>query len=158
VILVHSHLGLEWGTTAAERFYEDEEDDSGPARQRHFNPKQANILICDEDPTASLVEEVRLSPDDIRGLGDDGLGEEILEALVCRGGLLTYLRDQGISAERLLEAAEEAGTAERYRGQISSPDVGDSDAAQAAHSAPRLVRLSRVLERLADELTSERSG
>ena len=48
--------------------------------------------------------------------------------------------------------------AERYRGQISNPDAGDGDAAQAAQSAPRLIRLSRVLDRLADELASGRPG
>jgi hypothetical protein len=65
---VHSDLGLEWGATAAERFYQEEGEDDAGERQRHFNPKQANIIVCDEDPTASLVEEVRLSPDDLRGL------------------------------------------------------------------------------------------
>jgi hypothetical protein len=40
----------------------------------------------------------------------------------------------------------------------SSPEVGDRDLAQAANSAPRLVRLSRVLERLADELACGRAG
>ena len=30
VILVHSHLGLQWGATAAERYYQDEEEDEGP--------------------------------------------------------------------------------------------------------------------------------
>ena len=81
MILVHSHLGLEWGATAAERFYQEEGEDDAADRQRHFNPKQANIIVCDEDPTASLVEEVKLSPDDIRGLGEDGLGETILAGL-----------------------------------------------------------------------------
>jgi hypothetical protein len=61
-ILVHSHLGLEWGATAAERASwvwdgpADDEDDSAE-RPRHFNPKQANIIVCDEDPTTSLVEQ-----------------------------------------------------------------------------------------------------
>jgi hypothetical protein len=74
------------------------------------------------------------------------------------GELLTYLREQGVSGDQLKEAAEGARTAERYRGQISSPDAGDGDAARAAQSAPRLVRLSRVLERLADEMVCGRSG
>jgi hypothetical protein len=43
VLLVHSHLGLEWGATAAERFYEEEDEGDGAERQRHFNPRQANI-------------------------------------------------------------------------------------------------------------------
>jgi hypothetical protein len=158
VILVHSHLGLEWGATAAERLYDAEDEDDGAQRQRHFNPKQANIIVCDEDPTVSLVEEVRLSPEDIRGLGEDGLGDKILAGLVHPAGLLTYLRDQGVSAEQLREAAEDARTAEKYRGQIASPDTGDGDVAQAAHSAPKLIRLSRVLGRLADELVSGRAG
>ena len=36
--------------------------------------------------------------------------------------------------------------------------MGDGEVAQAAHSAPRLVRLSRVLERLANELACGRPG
>jgi hypothetical protein len=53
-------------------------EDDAADRQRHFNPKQANIIVCDEDPTASLVEEARLSPEDLRAVGEDGLGETIL--------------------------------------------------------------------------------
>ena len=161
VILVHSHLGLEWGATAAERFHEDEDEDGDGAeeRQQHFNPRQANIIICDEDPTTSLVEADKLSAEDIRGLGEDGLGEKVLEGLVHPSGLLTYLRNHGISADQLLAAAGEARTAERSRGQIStSPDTGDGDVAQAAQSARRLVRVSRVLDRLADDLASGRPG
>jgi hypothetical protein len=162
VVLVHSHLGLEWGATAAERLYAADDagdgEDDGAEAKRHFNPKQANIIVCDEDPTISLVEEVRLSPEDIRGLGEGGLGDTILAGLIHPAGVLTYLRDQGVSADQLRPAAEEARTTERHRGQISTPDAGDGDLAQAAKSAPRLVRLSRVLERLADELASGRPG
>src|SRR5215470_3365421 len=160
VILVHAHLGLEWGVTAAERFWFEAEEDEGDRAERkpHFNPKQANIIVCDEDPTASLVETNKLSPEDVRGLGEEGLGDMILAGLIHPAGLLSYLHDHGISADRVREAAEGARTTERNRGQISSPDAGDGDAAQAAQSAPRLVRLSRVLERLADELASGRPG
>jgi hypothetical protein len=158
VILVHSHLGLEWGATAAARFYAEEDEGNGPERKRHFNPRQANILICDEDPTASLVEKAQLSPEDIRGIGEDGLGEKILAGLFHPGGLLTYLRDQGVSEDQLREAADGARAGERSRGQISNPDQGDGDVRQAADSAPRLVRLSRVLDRLADELACGRAG
>jgi len=160
---VHSHLGLEWGATAAERacwvtdgLVEQEEDSL--ERPRHFNPRQANIIICDEDPTASLVERGSLSPEDIRGLRENGLGEKVLAGLVHPAGLLTYLRDQGVSPDRLREAAEDARRTERSRGQILSPEAGDGDLARAAQSAPRLVRISRVLERLADELASGRVG
>jgi hypothetical protein len=104
------------------------------------------------------VEEDRLSPEDIRGLGEDGLGETILAGLVHPVGLLSYLRDHGVSADQLRDAAEGARTAEKYRGQIASPDTGDGNVTQAAHSATRLIRLSRVLERLADELASGRPG
>ena len=139
VILVHSHLGLEWGATAAERFYQEEDEEGGGGeRQRQFNPKQANIIVCDEDPTFSLVEEARLSPEDLRGVGEHELGETILAGLIHPGGLLSHLRDQGISADQLREAAEGARAAERSRGQISSPDGGDGELAQAANSAPGL--------------------
>jgi hypothetical protein len=104
------------------------------------------------------VEEVRLSPEDIRGLGEDGLGDKILAGLLHPGGLLSYLHEYGISADQLRQAAEQARTAEKSRGQISSPNTGDGDVAQAAHSARRLVRLSRVLERLADEVACGRAG
>jgi hypothetical protein len=135
-----------------------EQEEDSLERPRHFNPRQANIIICDEDPTASLVERGNLSPEDIRGLRENGLGEKVLAGLVHPSGLLTYLRDQGLSPDRLREAAEGARTAEKRRGQISSPEVGDGDIARAAQTAPRLVRLSRVLERLADELASRRAG
>jgi hypothetical protein len=134
VILVHSHLGLEWGATAAERFNAEEDEDGGGERQRHFNPKQANIIICDEDPTASLVEQMKVSPDGVRGIDADGLGEKILEGLIHPRGLLTYLRDQGVSPDQLTEAAEGERTTERNRGQIASPAAGDGDVAQAAQS------------------------
>jgi hypothetical protein len=163
VILVHSHLGLEWGATAAERAEwasdgpADQEDDT-PERPRYFNPKQANLIICDEDPTASLVEQAKLSPEDIRGLGTDGLGDTILAGLVHPSGLLTFLRDQGVSPDRFRQAVEDARKTERSRGQISSPEAGDGDIVQAAQSAPRLVRMSGLLERLANELASGRAG
>jgi hypothetical protein len=104
------------------------------------------------------VDEARLSPEDLRAVGEDGLGEKILAGLSSPGGLLTYLRDEGVTENRLYEAAEEAQRSERSRGQISSPDGGDGDLAHAANSAPRLVRLSRVLERLADEVACGRMG
>jgi hypothetical protein len=129
-----------------------------PLHCRPSYPKQANIIVCDEDPTVSLVEQGKLSPEDIRGLGEDGLGETILAGLVHPGGLLSYLRDHGISADQLRAVAEEAGRAEKSRGQISSPEAGDGELAHAASSAPRLVRLSRVLDRLADELACGRAG
>lgn len=158
VILVHAHLGLEWGANAGDRFYEEEDEGVAAERQRHFNPKQANIIVCDEDPTVSLVEEVKLSPEDVRGIGEAGLGDKMLAGLLHPGGLLSYLPDQGISADQLRQAAEEARTTERHRRQVSNPNGGDSDLAHAAKSATRLVRLSRVLERLADELASGRAG
>jgi hypothetical protein len=136
VILVHSHLGLEWGATAAERFYEREDEGNGAERQKHFSPKQANIIICDEDPTISLVEEARLSPEDIRGLEADGLGETILAGLVDPAGLLSYLREQGVSELRLREAAEGARSRERHRGQISSPDAGDGTGSTQPNPRP----------------------
>jgi hypothetical protein len=95
------------------------DEDGGGDRQRHFNPRQSNIIICDDDPNASLVGEAKLSPEGIRGLGDDGLAETIL--LFDPGGLLNYLRDHAVSADQLREAAEEARSAEKYRSQISRP-------------------------------------
>jgi hypothetical protein len=64
-----------------------EEDDA--ECPRYFNAKQANLIICDEDPTVSLVEQGKLRPEDIRGIGEDGPGDKILAGLVHPGGLLT---------------------------------------------------------------------
>jgi hypothetical protein len=60
---------------ARQRCDDDDADDSAE-RRRHFNPKQANILICDEDPTASLVEQGRLSAEDIPGSARMGSGDD----------------------------------------------------------------------------------
>jgi hypothetical protein len=161
VILVHSHLGLEWGATAAERAsaFDTGEDEGGPGDRRpHFNPRQTNTVICDEDPTLGLIEEVTLSRDEIRGLAEDGLGEVILAGLDHAGGLLSYLRDHGVMVDRLRDAADKTRTAERHRGQIASPDTHDGELEQTAKAAQPLVRFSRVLARLADELASGRSG
>jgi hypothetical protein len=79
--------------------------------------------------------------------------------LTIRGAATAGLEaGRHLSADQLRAAAEEARTAERTRGQISTPDAGDGDLAQATKSAARLVRLSRILERLADELACGRAG
>jgi hypothetical protein len=60
----------------ARRRCDDDDADDSAERRRHFNPKQANILICDEDPTASLVEQGRLSAEDIPGSARMGSGDD----------------------------------------------------------------------------------
>jgi hypothetical protein len=106
---------------------------------------------------ASDPDEVGLAATRDQFDPENGLGEKILAGLLHPAGLLSCLRDQGCR-QISSEAAEGARAAERYRGQISTPDAGDGDLAHAANSAPRLVRLSRVLERLADELACVRQG
>ena len=60
----------------ARRRCDDDDADDSAERRRHFNPKQANILICDEDPTVSLVEQGRLSAEDIPGSARMGSGDD----------------------------------------------------------------------------------
>lgn len=50
VILVHSHLGLEWGATAAERFYAEEDEGTG---------RSANATSTRSRPTSSSVMRTR---------------------------------------------------------------------------------------------------
>ena len=123
-MLVHSPLGLEWGATAGERLYQEEEEGAtAPERQRHLNPKQANIIVCDEDPTASLVEEARRSPEDIRGLGDGGLGDvDPGRALQPRWIAELFARPR-VSEDQLREAAEECAGGGAIRGK-SQPRSG----------------------------------
>jgi hypothetical protein len=53
----------------ARRRCDDDDADDSAERRRHFNPKQANILICDQSGRAGPAQRGGHS-----GLGEDGLG------------------------------------------------------------------------------------
>ena len=55
-------------------------------------------------------------------------------------------------------SADRVRREERRQGKITNPSEGKAELDEAISSAPPLVRLSRVLERLADELASGRQG
>jgi hypothetical protein len=161
VILVHSHLGVGWESTGIARWaggFSDSSEEDQPRYEHSFNPANAAIVVCDEDPTTSLIERIRLERSVIGAITEEGFGEEILAGLSTRAGLLDHLREREITPEQLRATASEVRKQERKRGQIASPSASDPVLSNAVKSAVSLVRVSRILERLADELASGRSG
>ena len=68
VILVHSHLGVGWESTGIVRGtvgFSDSDDEEEPQYEQSFNPANAAIVVCDEDPTTSLIERRRIRRGDI---------------------------------------------------------------------------------------------
>jgi hypothetical protein len=161
VILVHSHLGVGWESTGIVRWaggFGDEGEDDQPRLEHSFNPANAPIVVCDEDPTTSLIERSRIEPDAIGRVTEGRLGEYILAGLSTAGGLLDHLRENGITPEQVRLIASKLHKQERKLGQIANPSGSDAVVGNAVNSAASLVRISRILERLADELASGRPG
>jgi hypothetical protein len=155
VILVHAYLGREWQSESLARLGDSFDRDGEDDDDQFFNPAQVQTIVCDEDPTQSLVEEERFEKGALWSITEHGLGELIWEGLNASVGLLSYLREKGITPEQLRAAAETQRQEERRRGRVADPS--EPDAASVARAAP-LIRLSRVLDRLADELASGREG
>lgn len=153
IILVHAYLGLAWDSESyaslVQRVDYGEEEDT-----LLFNPTEVRNIICDEDPSQSLVEAERVQRSALRSIAEDGLGGLILEGLDEPAGLLSYMRSRGVTSEQLRIVAESQSRDERSRGRVADPDKpgGGLDAARP------LVRLSQVLKRLADELETGREG
>jgi hypothetical protein len=104
VILVHSHLGVGWESTGIARWaggFSDSGEEDQPHYEHSFNPANTAIIVCDEDPTTSLIEHSRLEKEAIRAITEQGLGECILAGLSTSVGLLDYLRETGITPEQL---------------------------------------------------------
>jgi hypothetical protein len=161
VILVHSHLGVGWESTGIVRWaggFDDDDENERPRFQHSFNPANAPIIVCDEDPTASLIERDRIEKDVIGSIREQGLGEHILAGLSAPGRLLDHLREKEVTAEQVRLVASGLQKQERKRGQVSTPGASDPALGKAIASAASLVRVSRVLDRLADELASGRGG
>jgi hypothetical protein len=155
VILVHAYLGREWQSDSLARLGNSFDSDGEDDDDQFFNPAQVQTIVCDEDPTQSLVEEERFENGALRSIADKELGELIREGLDASAGLLSHLRAHGVTPERLRAAAETQRQEERRRGRVADPS--EPDAASVTRAAP-LIRLSRVLHRLADELASGREG
>jgi hypothetical protein len=161
VILVHSHLGVGWESTGIARWaggFSDSGEEDQPHYEHSFNPANAAIIVCDEDPTTSLIEHNRLEKEAIRAITGQGLGECILAGLSTSVGLINHLRENGITPEQVRLTASKLHKQERKRGQVTTPSASSPVVEKAVKSAAPLVRLSRVLERLADELASGRQG
>ena len=161
VIPVHAHLGVGWESSRTVRGavgLSDSDDEEEPQFDQSFNPANAAIVVCDEDPTTSLIERSRIRREDIGAITESRLGEHILAGLSTLGGILDHLREKGITAEQLRDTANKLATQERRRGQIAKPSASDAVVGNAIKLASSLVRVSRVLERLADELASGRPG
>jgi hypothetical protein len=160
VILVHSHLGVGWESTGIVRWgggLGGGEDDR-PRFQHSFNPANAPIIVCDEDPTASLIERDRIGRDVIEAVREQGLGEHILAGLSASGGLLDYLREKGVTPEQIRLVANGLRKREGKWERIANPGGTDPVVQKAVALAGPLVQVSRILERLADELASGRPG
>jgi hypothetical protein len=161
VILVHSHLGVGWESTGIVRGSFGEEnnaDDDALRFEPSFNPANAAIVVCDEDPTTSLIERSPIERNAIEGLAEHRLGEHIMTGLSSSRGLLDHLREVGITPERLCFTSKSRKKRERKGGQITSPSASDAALSSAVKSAPSLIRVSGILGRLADELASGRPG
>ena len=157
VILVHSHLGVGGEDTSIVRGagrFENHGDDNSPVYEPSFNPTNAATIVCDEDPTTSLIERRRIEREALEGVTDRRLAEHILAGLGSSGGLLDHLREKEITPEQVRDAASTLRKQERKQGQIASPSAADTALRRAVTSAASLVRISSVLERLADELAS----
>jgi hypothetical protein len=154
VILVHAYLGLGWDSDSYARLSARFDLDNEQDESLLFNPAEMANIVCDEDPTQSLVEETRFGRAALRSITEHRLSELILAGLDDPAGLLSYLRAHGVTSEWLRAAAESQSHDDRRRGRVPDPDKPDEGLA----NAPPLVRLSRVLERLADELASGREG
>jgi hypothetical protein len=161
VILVHSHLGVGWESTGIVRWgggFNDDGEDDRHRFEHSFNPANAPIVVCDEDPTASLIERNRVDRNAIGAVIEQGLGEHILAGLSASDGLLDHLREKGITPEQVRIVASGLQKQEGKRGQIAAPGASDPMLRKQIGAAPALVRVSRILERLADELSSGRGG
>jgi hypothetical protein len=148
VILVHSHLGAGWESTGIVRGavgFSDSDDEEEPQFEQSFNPANAAIVVCDEDPTTSLIERSRIDRQAIEAITEGRLGEHILAGLSTLGGLLDYFREKGITPEQFRDTANKLTTQERKRGQIAKPSASDAVVGNAVKSASSLVRVSRVL-------------
>jgi hypothetical protein len=105
VIFVHSHLGIGWESTGIVRGAAAFGDDDQPRSEPSFNPADAAIIVCDEDPSASLIEQNRLDRDAVRAIKEQNLGEHILTGLETPGGLRDHLRDNEVTPEQLRSVA-----------------------------------------------------
>ena len=159
VIPVHAHLGVGWESSRTVRGavgLSDSDDEEEPQFDQSFNPANAAIVVCDEDPTTSLIERSRIRREDIGAITESRLGEHILAGLSTLGGILDHLREKGITAEQLRDTANKLATQERRRGQIAKPSASDAVVGNAIKLASSLVRVSRVLERRGHRAPSRR--
>jgi hypothetical protein len=122
VILVHSHLGVGWESTGIVRGtvgFDDSGDDDRPRFEQSFNPADAAIVVCDEDPTTSLIQRSRIRREDIGGITEGRLGDHILAGLSGSGGLLDHLREKGITVEQVRLTARGLREQERKKGRVA---------------------------------------
>jgi hypothetical protein len=117
------------------------------------------MVVCDEDPTLSLIEGTRLDRAALSTITEHNLGALISEGLDAPSGLLSYLREKGATPEQVRATAETLEHEERKRGHLTtSPSASDKALSKEAMQAHPLVRISRILDRLVDELASGCSG
>jgi hypothetical protein len=147
VFMTHAHLSTPFGP---------------PGLPDRFHPQNADLIIIDEDPTSTLIDEKPTSV--AAGAFREHLPDEhhggLIEEALARSDTLDFLRDKDVTADKLLEVAEYRKRRERRR-RIGHPRMNlaerqaELERQQSRTSVPKL---SRCLECLAAEVKSERRG
>jgi hypothetical protein len=147
VFMTHAHLASPFGP---------------PGLPDRFHPQNADLIIIDEDPTSTLIdEEPTFIP---AGSFRQHLPEEhhgsLIEEAVARSDTLDFLRNNGVTADKAQKAAEYRKNRERRR-RIGHPGMNLTERQaelERQESKPRTPKLSRPLECLAAEVASGRQG
>jgi hypothetical protein len=153
-IALHAHLS----TLRRLGVYDADVDDEGVPqhpRWKMFTLDDPAHIVCDEDPTANLVDTDTQYPEKALGqLVNRLLRETILTGK--SGGLLDLLRDAGFTPERLIELTE----AQAKHDYAAAPGLAPGSTNNAA-KLPKLKKRYRwvgAIKRLAAELASGRKG
>jgi hypothetical protein len=148
VFMTHSHLTSHWPPAG---------------RPGIFHPKNAKLLIIDEDPIPTLFDQepTRITAGAFKELVPE-LGEKIEKILAGpRPDALDFLRASSVTPEQLYIAAEARKKREKRR-RIGHPEMSDAERAelveQIKKAPPPPARLSHWLTCLADEVASGRKG
>ena len=161
-IIYHAHLkSVPQDQPWERKDYEiDEETGELPAHLKDkfakFQASSLTKIICDEDPTSSLIKTIEVPLQDIESIGIEG--RHIANALSTRQPLLDYLKKKKVKAGELRQLAEQQNYLEK-RGitKFSPKGFSAKDGAKIDELEQRY-SIGAVIERIAKEIESGRSG